>query len=198
MCRMSETYQSKQERRKRLVESLPASLRPHISVRNIDAVAALSSQAQARLVEAIQAGLKRLPRPIEQLRADPDTSVADLLNPPVQPATELFIQTDSSILQQEVADLIQQCFPDMPRMSVEALAEADVMQIVRTIAQTHQQVFKSNHIQTDFVMLTVYGLMRQTLEQIEELIENSPALRQAFEQGHLPWKPNDWRNEKTC
>jgi hypothetical protein len=198
MCRMSETYQSKQERRQRLLESLPVSLRPHVSVRNIEAVAALSTQAQARLLEAIQAGLKRLPRAIEQLRANADTAVADLLNPPSQLVTELLIQTDSSTFQQAVADLIQECFPDMPRVSAEALAEADVMQIVRTVAQTHQQMFRSNHIQTDFVMLTVYGLMRQTLEQMEELIENTPALRQAFEQGDLPWKPNDWRNEKTC
>ena len=70
---MSETYQSKQEHRQRLLESLPASLRPHVSVRNIEAVVALSQQAQARLLEAIQDGLKRLPRAIEQLRADPDT-----------------------------------------------------------------------------------------------------------------------------
>ena len=195
---MSETYQSKQERRQRLLESLPASLRPHVSVRNIEAVAALSTQAQARLLEAIQTGLKRLPRAIEQLRADPNTSVADLLNPPVQPVTEILIQTDISNVQQEVADLIQQCFPDMPRVSAEALADADVMQIVRSVAQTHQQLFKSNHIQTDFVMLTLYGLMRQTLEHMEEIIKNTPALRQAFEQGDLPWKPNDWRNEKTC
>ena len=195
---MSETYQSKQERRQRLLESLPVSLRPHVSVRNIEAVAALSTQAQASLLEAIQAGLKRLPRAIDQLRADPDTSVADLLNPPAQSAAALFIQTDSSIVQQEVADLIQQCFPDMPRVSAEALADAEVMQTVRTIAQTHQQMFKSNHIKTDFVMLTLYGLMRQTLEQMQELIENTPALRQAFSQGDLPWKPNDWRNEKSC
>ena len=194
---MSETYQSKQERRQRLLESLPANLRPHVSVRNIEAVAALSTQAQARLLEAIHAGLKRLPRAIDQLRANPDTSVADLLNPHSQPVTEILIQTDSSIVQQEVADLIQQCFPDMPRVSAEALADADVMQIVRTIAQTHQQLFKSNHIKTDFVMLILYGLIRQTLEQMEEIIEDTRALRQAFDQGELPWKPNEWRN-KTC
>jgi hypothetical protein len=198
MCRMSETYQSKQERRQRLLESLPVSLRPHVSVRNIEAVAALSALAQARLLEAIQAGLKRLPRAIEQLHANPDTAVSDLLNPPAPSVTELLIQTDSSNVQRAVADLIQECFPDMPRVSAESLAEADVMQIVRTVAQTNQLLFKSNQIQTDFVMLTVYGLMRRALEQMEELIENTPALRQAFEQGDLPWKPNDWRNEKTC
>ena len=189
---MSETYQSKQERRQRLLESLPASLRPHISVRNIEAVAALSTQAQAHLLEAIHAGLKRLPRAIEQLRADPETSVADLLNSPAQSETELPVQSDSSSTGLEVADLIQECFPDMRRVSAEALADADVMQVVRSVAETHQQVFKSNHIKTDFVMLTLYGLIRQTLERLEEMIEETPALRQAFE------KNNEWRKEETC
>lgn len=189
---MSESYQSKQERRQRLLESMPEGLRPHVSVRNIEAVAALSPQAQTRLLEAVQAGLKRLPRAIEQLRADPQTSVAELLDPPAQPETELPAQNHSASIGQDVADLIQECFPDMPRVSAEALADAEVMQVVRSVAETHQQVFKSGHIKTDFVMLTLYGLMRQTLERLEEIIEETPALRQAFEQ------TNEWRKEETC
>ena len=194
---MSETYQSKQERRQRLLESLPVELRPHVSVRNIEAVAALSTQAQSRLLEAIQSGLKRLPRAIEQLRADPETSVADLLNPPVQPEVKLTAQPVSPALKQTMTDMIQLCFPDMPRVSAEALAEADVLESARTLAQAHQELFDSHHLKTDFIMLTVYGLMRHTLEGLEELIENTPALRQAFNQSDLPWKPNDWRKE-TC
>ncbi|MBV6391203.1 MAG: hypothetical protein KPEEDBHJ_00411 [Anaerolineales bacterium] len=189
---MSESYQSKQERRQRLLESMPEGLRPHVSVRNIEAVAALSPQAQTRLLEAVQAGLKRLPRAIEQLRADPQTSIADLLDPPAQPETELPAQNDSASIGQEVADLIQEYFPDMPRVSAEALADADVMQVVRSVAETHQQVFKSNHIKTDFVMLTLYGLVHQALERLEEIIEETPALRQAFEKNH------EWRKKETC
>lgn len=197
MHTMSETYQSKRERRQRLLEALPASLREHISIRNIEAVAALPPQAQERLVEAIQAGLKRLPRAVEQLRANSDTSITDLLDPPAHPEQVLPVQHDSLSIQHEVADLIQQCFPDMPRVSAEALANADVMETARTIAQAHQQLFKTNHIKTDFVMLTLYGLMRQTLERLEEVIEDTPALRQAFDQGGLPWKPNDWRKQNA-
>jgi hypothetical protein len=185
---MSESYQSKQERRQRLLESMPGGLRPYVSVRNIEAVAALSPQAQTRLLEAVQAGLKRLPRAIEQLRADPQTSIADLLDPPAQPET----QNDSASIGQEVADLIQECFPDMPRVSAKALADADVMQVVRSVAEIHQQVFKSNHIKTDFVMLTLYGLVHQTLERLEEIIKETPALRQAFEKTH------EWRKKETC
>lgn len=54
---MSETYQSKRERRQRVLENLPVGLREHVSLHNIEAVASLSPQAQMRLLEAIQAGL---------------------------------------------------------------------------------------------------------------------------------------------
>jgi hypothetical protein len=57
---MSETYQSKRERWQRMRDNLPAGLRPHVSLRNVEAVMSLPPQAQTRLTEAIQAGLKRL------------------------------------------------------------------------------------------------------------------------------------------
>lgn len=189
---MSETYQSKRERRQRMLEALPIDLREHVSLRNVEAVADLSIPAQTRLLEAIQTGLTRLPRAIELLRVDPQTSVADLLNPPVQPETIPLAPPDASSIEKEVADRIQACFPDMPRVSAEALANAEVMQVVRSVAETYQQVFKSNHIKTDFVMLTLYGLVHQTLERLEEIIEETPALRQAFEKNH------EWRKEETC
>ena len=192
---MSETYQSKRERWQRLLETLPNGLREYVSLRNVEAVATLTPPAQQRLAEAIQSGLKRLPRAVEQLRTNPDTSVADLLNPPVQPDTESAQPSPDfpQHIEEELANLIQSCFPDMPRISAEALASADVMDVPRSVAQAHGLVFKSHHTRTDFVMMVLYGLMRQTLEHLEEVIEDTPALRQAFDQSSLPWKPNDWR-----
>jgi len=189
---MSETYQSKRERWQRLMQTLPAGLRGQVSLRNVEAVASLTSQAQERLANAIQGGLKRLPRAVEQLRVNPNTSVADLLNPPPLRATESSSDFPQHI-QSELADLIQQCFPDMPRVSAEALASSDVMDVARTTAQAHHQLLASNHLRTDFVMLVLYGLMRKSLECLEEVIQQTPALQQAFNQSSLPWKPNDWR-----
>ena len=194
---MSETYQSKRERRQRLFESLPAGLREHVSQRNVEAVAALPPQAQARLMEALQAGLKRLPRALEQLKIDPDTSVSDLLNPPAPLASPVPISEPSEYIRNELAGLIQLCFPDMPRVSAEALAEADVMDVARTVAQVHEQLLNSPHLRTDFVMLVLYGLMCQTLERLEEVIEDTPAMQQVFDQGDLPWKPNNWRKQNA-
>jgi len=196
MRRMSETYQAKRERWQRMLEALPDGLRGHVSLRNVEAVAALTPQAQERLAAAIQAGLKRLPRAVEQLRTNPNSSVADLLNPPAQPDTvsTSSIQDNLQNIQRELADLIQACFPDMPRISAEALANSDVMDVARNVARAHEQLFESDHVRTDFMMIVVYGLMRQTLERLEELIEENPALRQALDQSPLFWNPNHRRN----
>jgi hypothetical protein len=185
---MSETYQSKRERWQRLRASLPVGLREHVALRNIEAIAALSPQAQARLVEAIRSGLKRLPPAIEQLKTNPNIPVAELLEPTAQVGI-----SENPSFQAELADTIQLCFPDMPRISAEALSEASLMDVARILGRTHNQMLCSEHLKTDFVMMVLYGLMRQTLDQLEELIEQTPSLRQALERSALPWKPKDWR-----
>jgi hypothetical protein len=185
---MSETYQSKRERWQRLMKTLPAALREHVALRNVEAVATLPPQAQARLLEAIRSGLKRLPPAVEKLKANPNLPVAELLEPTAQTT----IPVDPPI-QAELADMIQQCFPDMPRVSAEALADANLMDVARMIGHAHNQMLSSEHLKTDFVMMVLYGLVRQTLDQLEEIIEQTPSLRRALEQSGLAWKPNDWR-----
>lgn len=195
---MSETYRSKRERWQRLLETLPAGLREHMSLRNVEAVAALPLQAQRRLAEAITAGLKRLPQAVEQLKIDPNTPLSDLLNPPAhRNAEQTSAPRSSQQIHKELSDLFQLCFPDMPRISAEALANSDVMDIARTTARTHNQLLASNYLNTDFVVMVLYGLMRQTLERLEEVIEQTPTLRQAFDQSSLPWKPSDWRKHNA-
>jgi hypothetical protein len=191
---MSETYQSKRERWQRLLESLPAGLREHVSIRNVEAVASLPQPAQARLAEAIQSGLKRLPRALEQLRDNPETSVANLLKPPTQsPSAQTFEFNEQT--HRDLADLIQMCFPDMPRLSAESLASAEVMELARQTAQVHHNLFESNHLRTDFILIVLYALLHQTLERLEEVIAETPTLQQTIHQSALPWKPNQWRTQ---
>lgn len=189
---MSESYHAKRERWQRLLEALPENLRGHVSLRNVEAVASLTPQAQQRLGEAIRAGLKRLPRAVEQLRLNPTTPISDLLNPP-SPTTGPE-QTLSSDLRKELADLIQSCYPDMPRLSADALAQAEAMQIVRDLARTVHHVFASPHLKADFVLVVLYAMMRQVMERLEEVISNTPACRQVFAQMDLPYIPTEWRN----
>ncbi|MCZ2077047.1 MAG: hypothetical protein LC130_18880 [Bryobacterales bacterium] len=190
---MTENYQAKRARWRRLLESLPEGLREHVSLRSVESVATLTPPAQQRLLEAIRAGLKRLPRAVEQLRANPDTPVEELLHPSAVTAAEEQPQISQQV-KNELAGLVQLCFPDMPRVSAEALVEADVMDIARQTAQVHRLLFQSDHLRTDFVLLAVYGLIRGSLDQLEELIKQAPAIQQALLQSDLPWKPNEWSN----
>ena len=130
---MTENYQAKRERWQRLLESLPEGLREHVSLRSVESVAALTPPSQQRLLEAIQAGLKRLPRAVEQLRVNPDTPVDELLNPSAVTVAEEQPQISQQV-KNELAALVQLCFPDMPRVSAEALVEAEVMDIARQTA----------------------------------------------------------------
>ncbi len=191
MRTMSETYQSKRERWQRLIEqpSLPG-LREHVALRNVEAVAALPPQAQARLLEAIRSGLKRLPAAVEKLKANPNLPVAELLEPTAQA-----VISENPSIQAELADMIQLCFPDMPRVSAEALADASLMDVARIIGHAHNQMLASEHLKTDFVMMVLYGLMRQTLDQLEEIIEQTPSLRQALEKAPCPGNPTIGENE---
>jgi hypothetical protein len=67
------------------------------------------------------------------------------------------------------------------------------MDIARQTVQMHHSLLQSNYLRTDFVIVVLYAIMCQTLERLEEIISDTPALRQIFNQSALPWKPNDWR-----
>jgi hypothetical protein len=148
----------------------------------------LPPQAQVQLLEAIRSGLKRLPAAVQKLKANPNIPVAELLEPTAQ-----VVISENPSIQAELAEMIQLCFADMPRISAEALADASLMDVARVLSRTHNQMLASEHLKTDFVMMVLYGLIRQTLDQLEEIIEQTPSIRQALEKSALPWKPNDWR-----
>jgi hypothetical protein len=197
---MSEAYQSKRERWQRMLGTLPADLRPHVSLRNVEAVAGLAPQAQTRLLEAIQAGLKRLPRAIEQLQANPDTPVSELLNPAqaATPPTQAGPQTEiSQAILGELADLIQACYPDMPRLSAEALAEAEAMQVAGEVAQALDNLFNSEHLKADFVLVTLYALIAGALERLETLISESLAAQGVLAQSDLSNISTQWRHSNA-
>lgn len=193
---MSETYKSKRERWQRMQEALPADLRPHVSLRNVEAVSSLSSKAQARLADAIRAGLKRLPRAIEQLRKNADTPLAELLDP-TQIADTQFQGEFSKEVQRELADLVQACYPDMPRVSAEALTEAEAMQVAGKLAEAFDAAFASRHLKADFVLIVVYALVAQSLARLETLIADTPAAQQVLAQSDLPHIPTQWRNSNA-
>jgi hypothetical protein len=175
---------------------LPADLRPHVALRNVEAVSNLPPKAQTRLTEAVRAGLKRLPRAIEQLKANPDTYVSELLNP-TQGSTATPQPQLSKEIQNELADLVQACYPDMPRLSAEALVEAEAMQIVVGAAGAFRATFTSPHLKADFVLVTLYALLAGTLDRLEILIAESPAAQEVITQNDLSNIPTQWRHSNA-
>jgi hypothetical protein len=178
---MTETYASKRERWQKQLEALPESLRGHVSLRNVEAVSTLLPQAQETLAQAIQAGLSRLPRAIEYLRSHPQATVAELLESasasPVALALAVHRSTQSA--QKELADLVQFCYPDMPRVSAEALCEAEALSDVLQVVSAHESLFASPHLNSDFVLVVFNACLRQALERLEKKLAENPACQQA-------------------
>lgn len=184
---MTETYASKRERWQKQLEALPESLRGHISLRNVEAVSALSPQAQETLAQAIQAGLSRLPRAIECLRRHPEATVAELLeSAPASPvALALAVRQSTQSAQKELADLVQFCYPDMPRISAEALAEAEALSEVLQVVAAHEAFFTSPHLNSDFVLVVFTACLKQASERLEKTLAENPACQQAVSQSGI-------------
>ncbi len=192
---MSESYQAKRERWQRLLATLPAELREHVGLRNVEAVASLRPQAQQRLAEAIRSGLKRLPRAVEQLHADPETPTSELLQPAARASSGNSAAPQSAV--GEVTELIHFCFPDMPRLSAEALASAEVMEIVVETAQAHHRILNATQLRTEFVMVVLYTLMCRTMERLDVIISSSPSLQHALDQSALPILSHPWSQQNA-
>lgn len=184
---MSESYTSKRERWQKLLDALPESLRGHISLRNVEAVSALSPQAQETLAQAIQAGLTRLPRAIECLRANPQATVAELLERvPASPlAFALAVRQSEQSARKELADLVQACYPDMPRQSAEALSASEALAEILQVMSAQASLFASPHLHSDFVVVIFHGCLRQALERLEAHLASNPAFQQAVSQSGL-------------
>ena len=184
---MTENYTSKRERWQKQLDALPDTLRGHISLRNVEAVSALSLEAQQTLAQAIQAGLNRLPRAIETLRHNPQAAVAELLEHAPVGAMELALaarQSEQSARKQ-LADLVQLCYPDMPRLSAEALSEAEALAEILQVVSAHEGMFLSTHLHSDFVVVIFYGCLRQALERLDAHLVSNPAFQQAVSQSGL-------------
>ncbi len=186
---MTETYASKRERWQKLLDALPANLRGHISLRNIEAVSRLTPQAQETLAQAIQAGLKRLPRAIELLESAPGLSVVELLEK-VSAARELTGESaplPNPDTRRRLADLVQFCYPDMPRLSAEALCEAEALSGVLQVVSAQESLFVSPHLNSDFVLVIFHACLKQTLERLEAKTAGNPAFQQAVSQSGLSY-----------
>ncbi len=180
---MTENYASKRERWQKLLDALPESLCGHISLRNVEAVSALSPEAQGTLAQAIQAGLKRLPRAIELLGKTPELTVSELLEKASaeQESVKKAVVPDTDT-QRRLADLIQFCYPDMNRISANALCESEALAGVLQIVSALESMFASPHLNSDFVLVIFHACLKQALKHMNTKLAENPAFQQAVSQ----------------
>jgi hypothetical protein len=61
-----------------------------------------------------------------------------------------------------------------------------MMNLAQHTAHVHHDLFVSQPLRTDFVMIVQYALVRQTLDRLEISITDTPALGHFFDQSSLP------------
>jgi len=86
-----------------------------------------------------------------------------------------------------LADLLQICFPDMPRTTADAMAGSELLSEVLGIVCAQQVCFVSNHAQSDFVVVVLCGLVLSTIERLNQIIATRAIYRQAIQQSGLQW-----------
>jgi hypothetical protein len=122
--------------------------------------------------------------------------LAELLDPTQVADTQIQGEFSKDV-QSELADLVQACYPDMPRVSAEALTEAEAMHVAGKLSEAFDAVFASRHLKADFVLIVVYALVAQSLDRLETLIADTPAAQQVLAQSDLPHIPTQWRHSNA-
>ena len=186
-------YAQRRERRQQLAEGLHPSLRGRIALRHVETVSKFSSETQCGLAEAIDAGV-RIPAAIQFLKEKPDAIVDEILLK-CQKATSKYRQNtkqenqpapDASDLA-VLTDLLQNCFPDMPQTTAEAMAGSELLSEVLGIIHAQRVCFRSRHAQSDFVIVVLCGLALRNIEQLKQIIPKRTIYHQALQQSDVEW-----------
>ena len=69
----------------------------------------------------------------------------------------------------------------MPRQSASALAESEVMQEAVSVVTAVRLAVESNNAKSDFVILSLFGLISATKKKLSEIIQSNPAFLKAIE-----------------
>ena len=182
-------YDQRRQRREKLAEELPPNLRKWVALRHVETVAKFPPEIQQRLIESIITGV-RVPAAIRFLKENPETTVEEIVM-----AVGKRRQTENKGTQVSpepnhltfLANLLQTCFPDMPRATADAMAGSELLSEVLDVVCAQQTCFDSRHAQSDFVVVVLCGLALATIERLNQLISKRIIYRQALQQSGLEW-----------
>ena len=139
---MAETYEAKLARRLKLRAKFPHPL-DLVAIRHVDRIAALSDDHKHLLGKAISQNLRSIPLAIERLEAlGEDATVEFLLEDNNNKATQQ--ATDAGDVE-TLMDVMTDCFPGTPVLTIRSLAQSAVMAgVVHTIRALREAVQSEN------------------------------------------------------
>jgi hypothetical protein len=192
----SDLAQTKAIRRRALRDAFPYPLN-QIALRHVDSVAALDDDRRMILSKAIQKTDLRyaatfvdaLNKAGDHIQNEDDLVV---LIPPT-PAKEMESPIDDTDANEvdpadtnTLVNLLMKCYPDMPAASADALARANVMEkSLRVVQETRNAIHAAN---SDFVVVTLFTLFEEKLNELRELINRNPAFIKAMQLSRPDWK----------
>lgn len=186
-------YTQRRQKRQQLAEELPPDLRDHIALRHVETVSKFSSDMHHRLAEAIAANV-RIPAAIQFLKDNPNANT-DQIIVNCQKTTSnnghnAKEEHPSSPEPKELAflaDLLQSCYPDMPKASAAAMVRSELLSEVLGIIRAQRTCFESSHSQSEFVVVVLCGLVLRTIEQLKQIISQRTVYQQALQQSGVEW-----------
>jgi hypothetical protein len=186
-------YAERRRRRQQLSEQLPPALQGRIALRNLEAVTKLPPKAQQTLAGALDLGIGA-PAAIRYLLENFDATLDEVIQKCRKTTYERDRKTKRRIETltdthdvAELAEILQFCFPDMPRITAEAMAGTELLSGVLGILRAERECFGSRHIESEFVVVALCGLMLKTLERINQILLERPIYRQALQQSGVEW-----------
>lgn len=193
---MPEYADTKARRRRRIRETFPPPLNK-IAIRHVDSVQALSELHRNLLTQALQeVGVHRLMDCLEILkhygeRIQDESELITRLEeiqklPPASSISSFALPQDRSREDATLlASLLIRCYPDMPQSSAEALVSSEVMAAPMAVVATTRHAL--DDATSDFVIIALYALFEERLQEIGQIISNNPAFIKAIQRSHPDW-----------
>lgn len=191
---MPESYEAKKNRWLKIRGEFPSALQ-NIPFRSAYAVATLSKEQQQVLADAITKS---------KITLDINIAVEILIAQPGIDSDELILAMDERSSMGErssmtitiqlslddlsaLADALQIFYPQMPRGTADALAEHDpAMQATLAVVASARAALQN--AKSDFVVFSLYGVLKKYSDELASTIQNTPSLLQAIRKTGIAWE----------
>ena len=87
-----------------------------------------------------------------------------------------------------LTNILGDCFPGVPSVSTVALAESPVMAEALQIVKALRLAMESQNFSSDFVVVSLYAVIKYVKKTIEDKIQSNPAFLQTVLSSGLVWE----------